>query len=281
MDENRTWRILSLPSLAELWKLRNELQSLFSTIRAQCDAISTALTYQDSWISSIVSEEGDGKRIEGNRSEDERLQKNFLEHLNALQSALQTQVAQVMLCKDVLMKYDTEPSETLDTIVKTFSTLKTLNVTVSTSAESASHSLDRLVQKHQSGPDTSLGPERSTKNYGDFESHFEPSNANVSGDSTGLGSFLDLIPKNASIMEKVFEAETGDDVEEEIKPSTLSREERIALAKKAREDARKQEEEVFSKLNFVMELKDVLSLRVEERDRLAKESNCEAMADLQ
>lgn len=279
LDEKRLWRLKILPSLAELRKTRREILSLFATLNVQTESILSALAFQEAWVTPSNKSLGEDKKKEGeNMTESDKLQKNLFEHLNALQSALQTQVAQTVLCKDLLLKYDSDPTASLDAIVKTFSALKSLDFSVTNSGESTSHALDRLLHRLQSGTESTLPSTEpmESKNFGDFES------AAPTTDSATFGSFLQSIPKNASIKESVFEAETGAEEEEEIPRSVLSREERIHLAKQAREDARKKEQEVFARLNFVMELKDVLNSRVEERERAAATDESEVPApDLQ
>lgn len=271
LSDQSTWSLTTLPTFSELYKTASHFSAVVTAFKSQHEAITTALAFQETWV---IPDGADTKKEGKILKEEAKLQKSFLEHLNTLQSALQTQVAQVVLCKDLLSKLEADPTETMDAIVKTFSSLKSLEFSVTTSGESASHALDRLLQRLKSDPDADLSSleARPSSNFGNFESLSDPSSTAPGSDSSYIGSFLDFIPKSASVKESVFEAETGAEEEEEVQRSTLTREERIVLAKRAREDARKKEEDMFAKLNFVMELKDVLNSRVEERERMANET---------
>lgn len=284
LNDHRSWYLTTLPTFSELYKTTSNFSTLVTALNTQYEAISTALAFQETWVIPEELAGSDAKKEGKILKESEKLQKSLLEHLNTLQSALQTQVAQVVLCKDLLSKLDSDPTETMDAMVKTFSALKSLEFSVTTSGESASHALDRLLQRLKSefDSDASTLEARAAKNFGDFESLADPSSSAPGADATSSGSFLDFIPKSASIKESIFEAETGAEEEEEVQRSTLTREERIVLAKRTREDARKKEEDMFAKLNFVMELKDVLNSRVEERERLtAQDSENSSPIELQ
>ena len=260
------WKMSGEPTLAALKILCSDLAILSVTITGAESQLSKALSYQDSWI-HIASDESllKSKFVPaiGTRA-------SLLDALNALQSSLQTQSARISLCKDRLQQLDTssELESTMDEMIQTFSKFQQeMEVQTPACASSVSHALNRLAREaHQQNGDengtATSGATRSTQTHGEFELSFPATTQDIQeNQNTSLNLNAKSEIAEGAAKERVYEAETCDEDEEEIKPSALSREERIAIARQAREEAQKKEEEVFARLNFVLELKDVLQQR--------------------
>lgn len=267
-EQKNEWRIINLPTGAEMAQLRKEICDLNSAICEASGALTSALTYQESWVSPQTTNNGTPARNKGTKNG--TIRNSLLEHLSALQSSLQTQAARIVLLKDQMQQLDEHPEATLNEMIQTFSKLSDeLSLQLPAYSASVTHSLNKLTRQLQ-GSDEENSAERdasaiSVAKDGSIESiDFCPTGASDGTlNSESIESLMKLIPTSSSALEKVYEADTGAEEEYEIKPSALTREERIALAKIAREEARLKEEEVFAKLNFVLELKDVLNSRRE------------------
>lgn len=259
------WKTSEEPTLAVLKTVSSELGTLASVIGLSESQISKALSYQDSWIrlgGDEASSKGKNATAVGTRA-------SLLDALNSLQSSLQTQSARIALCKDHLHKFGSEGEEsTLNELLQTFSKFQSeMDVQTPSYFSTVSHLLNRLTREAQQEDGATSHAAGSTvelKTHGNFELDSASAAGFDTLDNTINTSNSSGEVSDGAAREKVYEAETGDEVEEEIKPSQLSREERIKLARQAREETRKKEEEVFARLNFVMELKDVLQQRVPE-----------------
>jgi hypothetical protein len=183
-----------------------------------------------------------------------------------------------MLCKDHLQQGEAGDEAVLNEILQVFAKMEADFPLQPDLVSSVSNSLNRWTRELQGSilsNGTGSGPHTASSTT---QAHGEFSNAIADDIETSVGT-NPSISDTGTCTEKVYEAQTGNEEEDIIIPSKLTREERIAIARKEREEARQRESEMFAKLNFVMELKDVLHSRSKENNPATSSADPESQPD--
>jgi hypothetical protein len=259
-ESNEVWKMIDQPDGKTLSRVSADSSSLLQLVRLHATSLKKASSYQEAWVAPSSS-----SHKSPNATKNSSGISSLLDHMNQLQACLQTEVARIALCKDQLQGWDSGREATLNEVLQTFSKFESdLAIQLPPATTAVSNALNRLTRELQSPPERPSAEITPTKTHGEFETDISSNAASSSHPTPSLAEELASMKSKSAgpIKEQVYEAETGGDEDQEIIPSSLSREERIALARQAREEARKQEAEIFAKLNFVLELKDVLQARV-------------------
>lgn len=257
-EANEVWKISKIPSLRVIRRVSVETNEILKLTRKQIDLLQKAYLYQDTWMSQSTSTENKPSRAQQKAPSNVS---SLLDHLNDLQACISTQQARIALCKDQLQGWSEQPETTLNELLQTFSKFQSdMSVQLPHSVSTVSNALNRLTRELEGPQDVAALNLPSAKVHGEFEAGEASTSSSV---TPSFAEELDLLKAKAvgPIVERIYEAEAKNEEEDEIVHSTLTRDQRIALARQAREEARQREAEVFAKLNFVMELKDVLQSR--------------------